>query len=149
MLLYLTETAATVASVGSTKAVLATLPGAESKPRPLLLSKSDAFHRTIEPIRALDAVEVSVEVKVECEEELQRISKAGGRVLRVSTSQGEKVGPYRVWKSTVSLPGLACSRSLCDKMASDLGVIPTPAIRQFQLFPQSDLFFIMASDGLW
>lgn len=149
MLLYLTETAVTVASVGSARAVLATLPSAGSQPRPQPMPWSDAFHRTIEPIRALDAEEVSVEVRMESEGELQRISKAGGRVLRVSSDQGEKVGPYRVWQSSVSIPGLAYSRSLCDKMAHDLGVIPTPAIRQFQLFPQSDLFFILASDGLW
>lgn len=149
VLIYLTETSVTVASVGSAKAVLATLPTGSSQPQQRPIVSASAFHRTIEPTRALDAVEVSGQITVDSEEELMRIASAGGRVMRVSNGYGEKAGPYRVWQKAASLPGLAYSRSLCDKMAAGLGVIPTPIVKQFQLFPHSDLFFVLASDGLW
>lgn len=70
-------------------------------------------------------------------------------MARLTNNVGEKVGPYRVWKKDVSVPGLAASRSLCDKMASTLGVIPTPVVREYQLNPAQDLFLVAATDGLW
>ena len=149
VLIYLTENTATVANVGSsTKAVLATITTG-SQSQAVVLPSSDPFRRSIVPTRSVAAVDVSLSLPMNSEEECQRIQRCNGRVMRIAADKGGKVGPYRVWQQAHSLPGLASSRSLGDKMASELGVISTPMVRHFPLQHQSDLFFILASDGLW
>ena len=61
---------------------------------------------------------------------------------------GETVGPSRVWLKDESVPGLAMSRSLGDKIGAQVGVICEPEIFETTLTPD-DKFLILASDGLW
>jgi serine/threonine protein phosphatase PrpC len=44
--------------------------------------------------------------------------------------------------------GLAMSRSLGDHAVKNVGVIPEPEVKQFEL-DKSDRFMILASDGVW
>jgi Protein phosphatase 2C. len=41
------------------------------------------------------------------------------------------------------------SRSIGDKIAHEIGVISTPIIHTFTLYPAFDQFIILASDGVW
>ena len=43
-----------------------------------------------------------------------------------SASNGDFIGPMRVWIQEDSIPGLAMSRSFGDKIASTVGVIAVP-----------------------
>ena len=137
--------------MGEVRAVVGAVPtpGVVSSPRKEAKQVPDQFRRALVPARALDAYQVTGESHPEYQEELDRILLAGGRVSRLTTEEYGKAGPYRVWKKDVNLPGLAASRSLCDKMASAIGVVPTPIIRQYSLNPQQDLFLVAATDGLW
>ena len=44
----------------------------------------------------------------------------------LNEEDGEKSGPFRVWKKGEAYPGIAMSRSIGDFIASKLGVIPEP-----------------------
>lgn len=86
--------------------------------------------------------------KPDIPEEKERILLNGGRVFALSYDDGEK-GPARVWLSNMNAPGLAMSRSLCDRVAHTVGVISTPEFFEYELNPLNDCFLIMATDGLW
>ena len=40
------------------------------------------------------------------------------------------------------------SRSIGDKIASSIGVIPTPVINSYKLYGDTDQFIVIASDGI-
>lgn len=80
--------------------------------------------------------------------EYERILKSNGRVLPMRGRDGEFVGPHRVWLKNENIPGLAMSRSLGDKIASQAGVIPDPEITE-RILNHNDKFVIIASDGIW
>ncbi|CAG9321288.1 unnamed protein product [Blepharisma stoltei] len=80
--------------------------------------------------------------------ERRRIERLGGRVDNVHTPSGISLGPLRVYIGVQNIPGLAMSRSIGDKKASDIGVIPDPEIIKIHL-TNDDKFVIIASDGLW
>lgn len=61
---------------------------------------------------------------------------------------GNPVGPARVWLKHENIPGLAMARSLGDRIASQVGVIPDPEIKEFELV-DDDKFIVIASDGVW
>lgn len=48
--------------------------------------------------------------------------------LMISDSNGDFLGPMRVWIKEGSVPGLAMSRSFGDKIASNIGVIASPGM---------------------
>lgn len=54
----------------------------------------------------------------------------------------------RVWLKDEEVPGLAMSRSLGDKVAQSVGVIPNPEILEYTL-TKYDEFLLIASDGVW
>ena len=58
------------------------------------------------------------------------------------------MGPMRVWVQEDEVPGLAMSRSIGDKVAQSVGVIPTPEILEYTLTPY-DQFILIASDGVF
>ena len=80
--------------------------------------------------------------------EMERILKNGGRVEAYKDSEGNYVGPQRVWLEGSDLPGLAMSRSFGDEVAHLVGVITDPEINEYY-FCEEDKFIILASDGLW
>jgi len=82
------------------------------------------------------------------EDEYKRIIKSNGRVDPMRTKLGEPIGPYRVWLKEQNVPGLAMSRSIGDKVASQVGVISEPEIIE-KILTIEDKFIVIASDGIW
>ena len=93
------------------------------------------------------ALPLSRDHKPDDEEELKRIEALNGRVEPFK-EDGEAVGPPRVWLKDEDIPGLAMSRSLGDKIASQVGVMSEPEIYEMNL-TVDDKFVIIASDGIW
>jgi serine/threonine protein phosphatase PrpC len=77
-----------------------------------------------------------------------RIVSMGGRVFPITYSDGV-VGPDRVWLGNKNLPGLAMSRSLCDSVAHEAGVISAPDIFESRIDISRDHMLVIATDGLW
>lgn len=80
--------------------------------------------------------------------EKRRVLECGGRVDAIKGSQGQNLGPMRVWLKDADTPGLAMSRSMGDGLAHSVGVSTDPEIKRFEL-TQDDKFIIVASDGVW
>jgi serine/threonine protein phosphatase PrpC len=81
--------------------------------------------------------------------EYKRITKKfNGRVLSYIDTDGNPVGPARVWLKNQNIPGLAMSRSIGDTVAHSVGVECSPEIKEFSLKKQ-DKILVIASDGLW
>lgn len=94
------------------------------------------------------ALPLSRDHKPDDEEELKRILESNGRVEPYKEADGEIVGPSRVWLKNENLPGLAMSRSLGDKIASQVGVVCEPEVYEM-ILGKDDKFVIIASDGIW
>lgn len=59
-------------------------------------------------------------------------------------------GVYRVWLKDKDYPGLAMSRSIGDKLAHTVGVIPDPDVTIYKMNKEDYHYFIIqASDGVW
>ena len=71
-----------------------------------------------------------------------------GRVEAFKDMNGDPMGPLRVWVQDDDVPGLAMSRSVGDKVAQSVGVIPDPEIMEYTL-TEYDQFILIASDGVW
>ena len=56
--------------------------------------------------------------------------------------------PPRIWAKGKDYPGTAFTRSLGDKLAEDIGVIPEPELITTDL-TQNDEFLVIASDGIF
>ena len=80
--------------------------------------------------------------------EIDRIKSKGGVVEPITDSEGNKVGPQRVWKGGCNYPGLAMSRSLGDFQAKEAGVISTPEITEYTI-NRNAKYMIICSDGVW
>lgn len=59
-------------------------------------------------------------------EERERIESMNGKVSPLIDENGESYGPFRVWNSKITEPGLAMSRSFGDTRGHQLGVISSP-----------------------
>ena len=92
-------------------------------------------------------IPLSIDQKPNDPEEQKRIESLGGEVSQYE-EDGEKSGPFRVWKKGEMFPGIAMSRSIGDFLASTLGVIPEPVVRE-ELIDDDTEFIIVASDGVW
>ena len=97
--------------------------------------------------KSIQAVDLSVDHKPEMPRERQRIERCGGRVSRITYEDGVE-GPPRVFLCFANMPGLAMSRSLCDTVAKEAGVISEAELFVRELDKQ-DKFVVLASDGLW
>jgi serine/threonine protein phosphatase PrpC len=86
--------------------------------------------------------------KPSLQDELKRILEKGGRVDSFTDSDGEKIGPLRVWLKDDDVPGLAMSRSFGDSIGALAGVVHVPEIRQCKL-SCDDKFVVIGSDGIW
>lgn len=68
----------------------------------------------------------------------------------VSKVTGLSVGVQRVWLKNHDFPGLAMSRSLGDKLAHTVGVVPDPDISYLQLNKEEyEYIVVLGSDGVW
>ena len=94
------------------------------------------------------AIPVSRDHKPDLEDEKSRILASNGRIDTYRDTNGEAIGPFRVWLSDQNIPGLAMSRSLGDRLASTVGVTSEPEIFELELTIE-DKFIILASDGIW
>lgn len=100
----------------------------------------------------LTATNLSNDNKPEDPEEKARIEASGGYCEPLFDEEdNEFVGPCRVWSRAHAgrMPGIAMSRSLGDKIATDCGVIPDPVVEFFKVDLETDQFIIIASDGVW
>ena len=92
-------------------------------------------------------IPLSIDQKPNDPEEEKRIIQHGGEVSQYE-EDGEKSGPFRVWKKGEVYPGIAMSRSIGDLFASTLGVIPEPVFIEENIDSDTN-FIIVASDGVW
>ena len=135
------------ASVGDSRGVLATLPQERYIPE---CSKTSHRYRTLfTPLRVLEPIQLTLDQKPNLEAELQRIIQSGGIVSKVKDSEGNFVGPYRVFQKGKQIPGLAMSRSIGDVAAKRVGVIAEPIINFYPIAPFRDQFILIGSDGVW
>ena len=93
------------------------------------------------------AIPLSIDQKPNDPEESKRIKENGGEISQYE-EDGEKSGPFRVWKKGEAYPGIAMSRSIGDFIASKLGVIPEPKFLEEKI-DKDTKFIIVASDGIW
>jgi len=105
----------------------------------------------------LSPVALSNDHKPDRPDERQRILAAGGKVgcrqLVVGNGPSGPVrlpmGPMRIWYQVRGeTMGLAMSRSLGDSIVHTQGVSADPELKEHQV-TGDDLFFILASDGIW
>ncbi|CAK9010637.1 Protein phosphatase 2C and cyclic nucleotide-binding/kinase domain-containing protein [Includes: Probable protein phosphatase 2C 19 (AtPP2C19) [Durusdinium trenchii] len=94
------------------------------------------------------AEDLSEDHKPELPKEKERILKVGGRVFAMTYDDGID-GPNRVWLSYADMPGLAMSRSVCDTIAKEAGVISQAELFEHELVPGRDKALVLATDGLW
>ena len=92
-------------------------------------------------------VPLSIDQKPDDPEEAKRIAENGGEVSQFE-EDGEKSGPFRVWKKGEEYPGIAMSRSIGDFIATTLGVIPVPKFIEEKI-DNDTKFIVIASDGVW
>ena len=93
------------------------------------------------------AIPLSIDQKPDEPEESKRIKENGGEISQYE-EDGEKSGPFRVWKKGEAYPGIAMSRSIGDFIASKLGVIPEPKFLEEKI-DKDTKFIVVASDGVW
>ena len=96
----------------------------------------------------IKVVPLSIDYKLEIEEERNRIIMAGGKVEQIKDSMGVGQGPFRIFKPGENYPGLAMSRSIGDTIAKSLGVIAEPGIKEYNLNEKTK-FIVLGSDGIW
>jgi serine/threonine protein phosphatase PrpC len=81
-------------------------------------------------------------------EESKRILNRGGEISPMKDTEGNYIGPERVWIKNEEYPGLAMSRSFGDRVAHSVGVIVEPEIKEYY-FKDEDMFIVLGSDGLF
>ena len=94
-----------------------------------------------------EIVPLSIDQKPDDPEESKRIVQNGGEISQYE-EDGEKSGPYRIWKKGEAYPGIAMSRSVGDFIATSLGVVPEAKFIEEKI-DQDCKFIVVASDGIW
>ena len=140
----ITESFIYSASLGDSRAIIATCSDNEIQ-APLRTGK---YFKRVAPKRYLKPTALTIDQKPNHDEEFARIKAAGGLVEQITDNFGKRIGPYRVWLPKKDHPGLAMSRSIGDRIAKRIGVIATPVLHNFSLYPQ-DQFIVLGSDGIW
>ena len=92
-------------------------------------------------------IPLSIDQKPDDPEERKRIEENGGEISQYE-EDGEKSGPFRVWKKGEVYPGIAMSRSIGDFIATTLGVVPLPKFIEEKI-DKDTKFIVLASDGVW
>ena len=93
-------------------------------------------------------IQLSFDQKPDDENERKRIEENNGEVHKLIDEEEGEIGPMRVFMKGEKFPGIAMSRSIGDKVASQLGVISLPDIREFDI-EDTCKFIVIASDGIW
>ena len=132
------------ASLGDSRGILGTLAEDFFPSHP----PKNKFCRKFNATRALKSTLLTIDQKPNHNEEYSRIIQAGGTVERFRDIMGNSFGPVRVWKPDCDVPGLAMSRSIGDGIGKTIGVISTPIYHHFSLYPDSDQYIVIASDGI-
>lgn len=135
-----------VASVGDSRAILASIGENRGKED---VVNPNPYKKDIHIEREIKYTMLTIDQKPDIEEEKERILETGAKIRQLTNLLGQPVGPARVWNKAGNMPGLAMSRSIGDNVAKKLGVISTPIVQTFSITPGSDLFLILASDGVW
>lgn len=104
--------------------------------------------QTSKGVTSIQVEQLTRDHKPDEKDEYARIMSNGGRIEAFKDLNGEPMGPMRVWVQHEDVPGLAMSRSLGDKVAQSVGVVPNPEILDYTLTP-NDQFILIASDGIW
>jgi serine/threonine protein phosphatase PrpC len=146
-----------IAGVGDSRGVLGSLTLPEDPPAlpRVLRGEAKEFMDIVHQQRAIrvetpvKSVQLTKDQKPEDIEELIRIFRCGGRVMRLPDETGKPEGPYLIFKPDSSGPGLAFSRSIGNTLGTDLGVIHDPVLTRHTMNWDDDLFMICASDGVW
>lgn len=99
-------------------------------------------------VTSIQVEQLTRDHKPDEQDEYQRIMEQNGRVDSFKDQNGDPMGPMRVWLKDEEVPGLAMSRSLGDKVAQSVGVLPDPEILEYTLSTY-DQFILVASDGVW
>ena len=73
---------------------------------------------------------------------------SGGEIHPIELTNGQYVGPERVWKIGEDYPGIAMTRSFGDQNAKKVGVSWEPDIKKYEIH-EEDRFILIASDGIW
>ena len=94
-----------------------------------------------------EVVLLSIDQKPDDPEESKRIIQNGGEISQYE-EDGEKSGPYRIWKKGEVYPGIAMSRSVGDFVATGLGVVPEAKFIEEKIDDDCK-FIVVASDGVW
>ena len=94
-----------------------------------------------------EIVPLSIDQKPDDPEESKRIVQNGGEISQYEEN-GEKSGPYRIWKKGEVYPGIAMSRSVGDFIATSLGVVPEAKFIEEKI-DQDCKFIVVASDRIW
>lgn len=119
---------------------------------PVTITGSQHFNGPGLPVLASSAVTSSgltVDHKPDDPSERSRIHAAGGRVAASKIAGAPLIaGPARVWLRTAQVPGLNMSRSLCDMVAKQAGVVSAPHMSVRRLGPL-DRALVLGSDGIW
>ena len=90
---------------------------------------------------------LSNDFKPTIKSEKKRIEKMGGEVKK-EPEYGIDKPIYRVYVKDECYPGLAMSRSIGDLIASKIGVISDPEIKEYTILDNTK-YIIMGSDGIW
>ena len=98
-------------------------------------------------VKGNKVIPLSIDQKPDDPEESKRIIENGGEISQFE-EDGEKSGPFRVWKKGEVYAGIAMSRSIGDLIASTLGVIPEPKFLEEKI-DKDTKFIVVASDGVW
>jgi serine/threonine protein phosphatase PrpC len=126
----------------------------QETPEPFLAGVSTDVRHFI--IKGWLSHDLSRDHKPSDKDESERIIKRRGRIEPFRDENNEFIGPARVWLKEDDIPGLAMSRSFGDQVAASVGVIAEPGNFNFFIseisewkFTKDDMFFIIASDGVW
>jgi serine/threonine protein phosphatase PrpC len=92
-------------------------------------------------------INLSKDHKPLVESEKKRIESKGGEIYQLKDGD-EFYGPFRVWVKGEKYPGIAMSRSIGDAVATEIGVISVPDIKEFNI-DNNCKYAIIASDGLY
>lgn len=111
------------------------------------IGDSRAILGTISDDGSLVPVQLTVDLKPNLPQEIERITQRKGRI----SSSEDEPGVYRVWLpkgDTPSGPGLAISRAFGDYFIKDFGLISEPEVTERKI-TRRDQFVILATDGVW
>ena len=139
-----------VASVGDSRVVMGTKkPFFAVEEDSTEILKAAKKKRSISIDQSVKAVQLTKDHSPNDPYERSRIQRMGGSVRRLTSSSGNQVGPWRVWKKGKGTPGLALSRSLGDTDAKEIGITAEPDVTAVQVRKEVDRFVVAASDGVW